>query len=326
MTANICFVSGHMFGHSALRGLLESDEYGCGRLRISLLLSLDAGRRNSTVGFCDFSDLSIKYSLNHQAIRSVKHAEVVGMIESSTSDYLLVIGWSELVPGKILDIPRAVNNSNDRHARTHGCIGMHPTLLPQGRGRAPIPWTIIKGLQETGVTVFLLEDAADAGGIVLQAHIPIRHDETATTLFAKCAEAHYNLSLQLAGRLAGRSLSWVDQDLSKVSIWPKRRPEDGQISFGDDIESIDRLVRALTEPYPGAFFQYRGCRVIVNGVRIHRTVLSEGPGTIVGLSSEGLPCISALNGTIECLSIRCPESGIPEFLLGTSVVSDQRKF
>src|SRR6266849_1042267 len=115
---------------------------------------------------------------------------------------------------------------------------MHPTLLPQGRGRAPIPWTIIKGLQQTGVTVFLLEDAPDAGGIILQERFTVDSEENATTLSAKSMEVHYRLARQLAPALSSRSLCWVEQDLSQGSVWPRRKPEDGLIDFNASVDSI----------------------------------------------------------------------------------------
>ena len=65
-----------------------------------------------------------------------------------------------------------------------GAFGMHPTLLPRHRGRAPIPWAILSGLATTGVTLFEIPDArADSGSIVGVVEVAIAEDETATTLF-----------------------------------------------------------------------------------------------------------------------------------------------
>ena len=299
-------------------GLLESDDFIKGKFCISLLLSLDPAKRTSTVGFYDFSSLVEKYHLPYTTTRSVKSKRIKRIIEAANPDYLIVIGWSELVPSLILDIPKTVNHSQERHANAHGCIGMHPTLLPKGRGRAPIPWTIIKGLQETGVTAFLLEEAADAGGVILQEHIYVGKEETATTLFAKCAEAHYRLAKQLASMLASRSLCWIEQDPLQVSVWPKRKPKDGLINFNKNVNYISRLVRSQNYPYPGAFFYYQNRKITLDQVKVHPKKHSEQMGTIVVVSSDGLPYIVAQDGVIECTRIKSDDD-IPNFVLGINV-------
>jgi hypothetical protein len=116
-----------------------------------------------------------------------------------------------------------------RHTASYGWIGMHQTLLSEGRGRAPTPWAIIRGLNRTGATAFLLEQAANAGGIVAQIQIPIDATETATTLSDKARMAHIDLGARLRKRMATRALSWIDQDKRLASTWPRRRPEDGRL-------------------------------------------------------------------------------------------------
>ena len=86
---------------------------------------------------------------------------------------------------------------------------MHPTLLPEGRGRAPIPWTIVRSLNSTGVTAFLLEEEPDAGGIILQRAISVDSAETATTLFEKIGRLHEELGEMLIETLASRNLCWI---------------------------------------------------------------------------------------------------------------------
>jgi methionyl-tRNA formyltransferase len=303
MSVALTFISGHYFGFRALLGVLESPEYSRGDLEVSLLLSLDEAIKDTTVGFHDFSTIATKHSISHQIIKSVKHDSTGELIRKASPDFLLAIGLSELVPSGVLDIPKTAKGSTSRHSRGHGCIGMHPTLLPHGRGRAPIPWAIIKGLHQTGVTAFLLEEAADSGGILLQECIQLSPRETATTLFTKCATAHQLLGRNLASMLARRSMVWVEQDASRVTIWPKRKPQDGLLRFDESIHTIDRLVRALTPPYPGAFFYYETHRITVNEVEIITSTSEAPPGSIISVSSDGMPTIAALDGAIKCIAL-----------------------
>ena len=75
-------------------------------------------------------------------IRHINDPEVLEALAQYEIDWLFIIGWSQIAGEKVLAAP------------SQGIIGMHPTLLPLGRGRAAIPWAILKGLPETGVTMF----------------------------------------------------------------------------------------------------------------------------------------------------------------------------
>src|SRR5439155_9947707 len=105
-----------------------------------------------------------------------------------------VIGWSQLVRAELIALAAGQ------------VYGMHPTLLPRHRGRAPIPWAILSGLARTGVTLFEIADpTADSGPIVGQVEVPVAADETATTLFDKLARAHVDLIREYVPRLAAGS-------------------------------------------------------------------------------------------------------------------------
>jgi methionyl-tRNA formyltransferase len=274
------FVTGHEFGEATFRAILGLPEYGT-ELRCSLLACLDQVRSSATVGFTDLGPFATKSGVPVRYIRSIKTEAAYNLLREAAPDYLLIVGWSELAPSTILDIPKSKHRSVVRHTASHGCIGMHQTLLPEGRGRAPIPWAIIKGLNRTGVTAFLLEEAADAGGIIDQIQIPIDPTETATTLFYKARMAHSELGARLGMRMATRALSWTDQDERLASTWPRRRPEDGRIDFSWPATEIDRLVRALAPPYPGAFFVSANEKIRVHKIELLQLAHSEDPGTIL---------------------------------------------
>lgn len=94
--------------------------------------------------------------------RNMNDPDSLEVIEASDLDWLYVIGWSQMAKAEVLSIPR------------RGVLGIHPTLLPQGRGRASIPWAIIKGLDETGVTMFKLDDGMDTGPSSVRSSYPLK--------------------------------------------------------------------------------------------------------------------------------------------------------
>lgn len=170
-------------------------------------------------------------------------------IRSHELDWLAIIGWSQIAGPAVLAAPR------------QGALGMHPTLLPEGRGRAAIPWAILKGLRETGVTLFRLGEGVDTGPVGGQVRLPIASDETATTLYARVNEAHRTLIRECWPRLMEGRLGFTPQDESRASYWPGRTPEDGRLRPEDGVAAVDRLVRATTHPYPGAFIDLADARL-----------------------------------------------------------------
>src|ERR671919_698473 len=97
-------------------------------------------------------------------------------------ELVFVVGWSQLVREPFIALA------------SEGVFGMHPTLLPRHRGRAPIPWAILSGLARTGVTLFEIVDAsADSGAIVGQVVVEIAEEDTAETLYERISDAHVEL-------------------------------------------------------------------------------------------------------------------------------------
>jgi methionyl-tRNA formyltransferase len=56
-------------------------------------------------------------------------------------------------------------------------------------------------------------------------------------------------------------LSLKPQTEAAASIWPGRRPEDGRLRKEMGVVEADRMVRAVTHPYPGAFCEWEGRRL-----------------------------------------------------------------
>ena len=131
---------------------------------------------------------------------------------------------------------------------------MHPTLLPQGRGRASIPWAILKGLKETGVTLFRLDEGTDTGDIIGQEVISLSAKITATELYNKVNEAHITLLEQFWNGIVEDKISLKKQNEREATYWEGRRPEDGEIYKDMALEEALTLIRAVTKPYPGAFY------------------------------------------------------------------------
>ena len=162
-------------------------------------------------GQCAFDDIASRLDAALIETRDINSLETLNAIRKLEPELVFVVGWSQLVHDPFVALAR------------EGVFGMHPTLLPRHRGRAPIPWAILTGLARTGVTLFeIVDSTADSGAIVGQVAVDIAPDETATSLFARLADAHVQLVRDLIPQLLARSAPRVLQDPSRASSWPKR--------------------------------------------------------------------------------------------------------
>ena len=243
-------------------------------------------------GQCSFDDVAARLGAVLHETRDANSGETLAAVGALDAELIFVVGWSQLVRDPFIALA------------SEGVFGMHPTLLPRHRGRAPIPWAILTGLARTGVTLFEIADGnADSGSIVGQVTLDIAPEETATTLFERIAEAHVDLTRELVPRLLARTAPRTPQDPSRASSWPKRAPADGIIDWETRARYLHDWVRAQTRPYPGAFTFLGDDKVIVWGARPVELVEAAPAGTIVEVGPEG-PVVACGEGGLVLQEIQ----------------------
>jgi methionyl-tRNA formyltransferase len=210
--------------------------------KFDLLITLHDHKSKKKSGRVYLDAISEKNDIDLLKIDHINDSLVSETLKEREIDWLFIIGWSQIASEETINAPKL------------GVIGAHPTLLPEGRGRAAIPWAIIKGLNQTGVTFFKMDLGVDTGEILAQEIIPIEERETATTLYKKVSEAHVSLFLDTLPKLISGNYILRKQDESKATYWEGRTPADGEITKDMSVVEVDTLVRATTHPYPGAYY------------------------------------------------------------------------
>ena len=237
-------------------------------------------------GQCSFDDVAARLDAALVETRDVNAPETLNVIRKLEPELVLVVGWSQLVHDAFISLA------------SEGVFGMHPTLLPRHRGRAPIPWAILAGLARTGVTLFeIVDETPDSGGIVGQVTLDIGPEETATSLFARIAKAHVELTREYVPRLIARDAPRIPQDATRASSWPRRTPADGIIDWETRAPYLYDWVRAQTRPYPGAFTFLDEEKVIVWRARPVELVAPAPAGTIVDVLDES-PVVACGEGAL----------------------------
>ncbi|WP_354684346.1 formyltransferase [Cupriavidus necator] len=166
-----------------------------------------------------------------------------------------------------------------------GAFNMHGSLLPKYRGRVPVNWAVLHGETETGATLHAMEARPDAGYIVEQTAVPILPDDTAAEVFAKVTvAAEQTLWRALPAMIAGQTPQRPNL-LAEGSYFSGRRPEDGRIDWSQPAANVYNLIRAVAPPYPGAFTELAGQRLIVAQARrpLPDAALALPAGTPPGL-------------------------------------------
>ena len=228
-------------------------------------------------GQCSFDEVARRLGAELVATTDVNSDETLQAVRALDPELVFVVGWSQLVRDPFIELAR------------EGVFGMHPTLLPRHRGRAPVPWAILSGLARTGVTLFEITDAtADSGAIVGQVVVDIAPDETATTLFQRLARAHVELTREYVPQLLRGTAPRVAQDASRASSWPRRTPADGIIDWETRAPYLYDWVRAQTRPYPGAFTWIGEDKVVIWSARAVDLRTEAPAGQIVSDGAEGL--------------------------------------
>ena len=266
----IAFISGVTFGHQILEHILENG------WKISIVFSHDDSKKELYSDFSSFDDVSKKFKIQNIKVQNINDKENVELLNSLKPDLILVMGWSQILKSEIICTPKI------------GIIGSHPTELPKFRGRAPIPWTILKGLKESAETFFWIEKGIDDGDIVDQKKFRITENDDASSVYQKVTELGKEMIIENLKKIDIGIIPRKKQDPSKfLEYWKKRNPEDGIIDWNKTAKEIILLFRATTYPYPGAFTYFKNSKLIIWKAEILENNLKD-PGKILKVSNDGV--------------------------------------
>jgi len=183
---------------------------------------------------------------------TLKDAAVQADFAALKADAAVVAAYGLILPRAILDAPR------------FGCLNIHASLLPRWRGAAPIQRAILAGDNLSGVTIMNMEAGLDTGPMRAKHVTPIE-DKTAGELTQELAEAGGALMVEVLDDLSLHPP--VPQPEEGVTYAAKIDKAEARIDFSRDAHQVERQVRAFN-PFPGAFFEYRGERFRVLAAQV----------------------------------------------------------
>ena len=171
-----------------------------------------------------------------------------------------------------------------------GAFNLHGSLLPRYRGRAPANWVLVNGESETGVTLHRMVKRADAGAIIAQQRVAIDAEDTALSLHGKLREAAGELLARLLPAMLEGDFVEREQDESQASYFGRRTPADGLLDWRRPAGELHNLVRAVTQPYPGAFAPVGERKLIVWQSKVVPGNQGRPAGAVLGVEPLRIAC------------------------------------
>ena len=255
----IIFFGCHSGGLLAFKYLLNSE------FRIShvLCLSPEQGDKYAISGYLDYTPFAKENNIPfyYPQKYDLKDKKDFDFFKTGNFDLLIQGGWQRLFPEDILNLLNI------------GALGLHGSCdpLPKGRGRSPMNWSIIENRKRFLMHLFLIDKGTDSGEVIDILDFDINNEDDIETLYLK-----YNISYKELLEKNLRNILEGSFDLrpqiGSPSYYRKREPSDGYINWEDmDIYFINRLIKAVTYPYPGAYSEINKRKIRIWKSRIFDT-------------------------------------------------------
>jgi methionyl-tRNA formyltransferase len=221
--------------------------------------------------------------------------EFLAAIRDLDPDIGVVVAYGHILRPEVLAVP------------PRGMVNVHPSLLPDLRGAAPVEWAILRGLEKTGVTIMQMDAGMDSGPILHQ--IPHRLDPEVTggELSDHLAEMGAQALVEALAMLEQDGLRPVPQDHSRATFAPKLTRETARLDWTQPADVVARFTRGL-DPRPGAWTESpEGGRGKGEGLEVKmfggRVVEGRGePGEV--LAADGGLVVAAGRGAVAIAEVQ----------------------
>lgn len=225
-----------------------------------------------------------------EVLQPAKAGDCVDDLARRRLDVVVVVAYGGWLPPPVLTVA------------PHGCVNLHPSLLPRWRGAAPIERAIMAGDATTGVATMAIDEGLDTGPVYLVVEVPIAMDDTATSLSERLGEKGADLVLATLDGIERGSLAAVSQPAEGVTYAEKLHSDDCRIDWTAPAARVDALVRAAN-PRPGAWTLIEGRRLKVWSTRVVGEGRGQGRGPGAVVSSEPLR-VATGDGVVELLEVQ----------------------
>ena len=275
---------------------------------------------------CEVKEYAVEKNIKvYQPEKLRENKEIVDILKDINPDVICVVAYGKIIPKEILEIPK------------YGCVNVHPSLLPQYRGSAPMQWAILNGDKETGVTTMYLDEGMDSGDIILQTKTPIDKDETSGELWDRLSKIGAELLVETLEKIENKTAPRIKQP-KEFTLAPMLEKSQAKIDWeSKTAQEIKNLVRGLN-PIMGAYSVLNEKKIKfwkVDKLSIDEFInkypefkeyeyrfLEIDPGTVLYIDKKEAIYIMAKEGILKVLEIQgenAKRMPTPEFLRGNRI-------
>lgn len=214
------------------------------KLNISMVFSLDESCSDNVSTYRPIHKIAEENGIPFTKFKKINDEENLKILREIEPDYIFVIGLSQLVRQELLDCAQK------------GVIGYHPAPLPKFRGRAAIVWQILLGMKKSAASLFFIDEGTDSGDIICQEEFVINETDYAEDVLESAKDAGLRALSKGIDLLLTPGFAPTPQNHEEATYLLRRAPEDGAIDWSQSGRDIQRFIRAVSRPYPGAFSNY----------------------------------------------------------------------
>jgi methionyl-tRNA formyltransferase len=255
------------------------------------VLGFNPVNKENVSGWVDLEKTSGEYSIPYSGYQKINEEIHMEWMKEKQPDLLFAVGFSQLLSKEWLTMPQI------------GCIGFHPTCLPQGRGRAPLAWLILEEKQGAA-SFFLMGENADDGPIFVQEPFSVDSNDDASSVEGKIYHAIEIALERWLPKLKKGEWNPVPQDESLATWYGKRMPSDGMIDWNMPAYFVDKLIKASTIPHPGAFTFFKEKKIMILKSKIETRLPIKGVTGRVLLRKNDEYLIQCGNGLLWISELR----------------------
>jgi methionyl-tRNA formyltransferase len=211
------------------------------------------------------------------ARRRVNDPDSLALLRALKPGLTVLAGYGQIVSEQFINLaPR-------------GCINLHGGKLPQYRGSSPMNWALINGEAEFGISIIEVDRGVDTGDVLSERMFQIGTDDTIADLQRQADAAFPEMLCEVVQRIGNGTIERRKQGAAHAVYYPLRFPDDGLILW-DQFTAVEihNRIRALTDPYPGAFTYLEGRRLKLLASRLAAQNVHGIPGRIYRASERGL--------------------------------------
>ncbi len=235
-------------------------------------------------------ELALELGYDVLSPEKLKEPDVMLWLQKQNPDVIVVVAYGGFVIQSVRELPK------------HGCVNLHPSLLPKYRGAAPMQWAIMNGDAATGNSTMYLSAGWDEGDVIYQEEEPIRPEDDYGSLSERLSQSGARLMVKTLIDIKAGTAPRTPQPDEGVVMAPMISNEDAQVKWDRSAQEIYNHIRGLS-PVPGAFTNYQDNRWKLYKTEVIPEAPQAPPGTVVSTDFNTVR-VAAQDAVIEILELQ----------------------